>query len=138
MLNLCLGFGLAIYCGYGPPGWEGIFQALRPMPPNKPDGKGTQSVPDPVFASPPPASLPSPSGEPGPGGRHEVARARIATVPDPAAAEADPPTGSTVTEAANTQPAGPLAEDSVLSEVRELAAAAQTALTSAAAQARPE
>jgi hypothetical protein len=33
ILNVCLGFGLAIYFGYGPPGLDGIFQALGPMPP---------------------------------------------------------------------------------------------------------
>ncbi len=33
MLNVGLGFGLAMYFGYGPPGLEGILQAVGPMPP---------------------------------------------------------------------------------------------------------
>ena len=33
MLNVGLGFGLAIYFGYGPPGPGGIFESLGPMPP---------------------------------------------------------------------------------------------------------
>jgi hypothetical protein len=37
MLNVCLGFGLAMYLGYGPPGLNGIFQALGPMPTVVPD-----------------------------------------------------------------------------------------------------
>jgi hypothetical protein len=32
ILNVCLGFGLAMYLGYGPPGMDGILQALGPMP----------------------------------------------------------------------------------------------------------
>ena len=33
LLNICLGFGLAMYFDYGPPGLDGIFEALGPMPP---------------------------------------------------------------------------------------------------------
>lgn len=36
-LNVCLGFGLAMYYGYGPPGLDGIFQSLGPMPAASPD-----------------------------------------------------------------------------------------------------
>jgi hypothetical protein len=33
LVNICLGFGLAIYFEVGPPGLDGIFEALGPMPP---------------------------------------------------------------------------------------------------------
>jgi hypothetical protein len=33
LLNICLGFGLAMHYGYGPPGLDGIFAAFGPMPP---------------------------------------------------------------------------------------------------------
>jgi hypothetical protein len=32
ILNVGLGFGLAMYFGFGPPGLDGIFQSLGPMP----------------------------------------------------------------------------------------------------------
>ena len=37
LLNIGLGFGLAVYYGYGPPGLDGIFEALGPMPPTAAD-----------------------------------------------------------------------------------------------------
>ena len=32
LLNIGLGFGLAMYYGFGPPGLDGLFEALGPMP----------------------------------------------------------------------------------------------------------
>ena len=36
LLNVCLGFGLAMFFGYGPPGLSGVFEAMGPMPPASP------------------------------------------------------------------------------------------------------
>jgi hypothetical protein len=36
LLNVCLGFGLAMYYGLGPPGLDGIWESLGPMPPAVP------------------------------------------------------------------------------------------------------
>jgi hypothetical protein len=108
MLNICLGFGLAMYCGYGPPGLNGIFQALGPMPPEKSD------------IGPPIASDPQTPA---------IAVASEAVPPPPLSASSD---------AASAPPDGPPAEESVLSEVQELTAAAQTAIASVTAQAGQE
>jgi hypothetical protein len=32
LLNVCLGFGLAMYLGHAPPDLQGIFDSLGPMP----------------------------------------------------------------------------------------------------------
>jgi hypothetical protein len=43
MINICLGFGLAMYYGLGPPGLDGIFEAIGPMPPGAPGGQSLVS-----------------------------------------------------------------------------------------------
>jgi hypothetical protein len=40
LLNICLGFGLAMYFGFGPPGLDGIFEAMATMPPAAPTNSG--------------------------------------------------------------------------------------------------
>ena len=101
LLNICLGFGLAMYYGFGPPGLDGIFQAIGPMPRPAPDAKalayGGIGAPYDPLASPqspvqPAANLPASS----------------AVVP----------------------PSEPLAEEEVLGDVRDLASTAQTAMAS--------
>jgi hypothetical protein len=106
MLNVCLGFGLAMYNGYGPPGLDGIFQAVGPMPPTTPDAvlPGSGELGAPYVPAPEVPPVPQPIATP-------VAVAEEATV-------------------------GPLAEEGVLSDVREMSAAAQTAMLPDAAQAR--
>ncbi len=43
LLNIGLGFGLAMYYGYGPPGLEEIFEAIGPMPPGVPSAQSLVS-----------------------------------------------------------------------------------------------
>jgi len=43
LLNIGLGFGLAIYYGYGPAGLNEIFEALGPMPPGVPNAQSLVS-----------------------------------------------------------------------------------------------
>ena len=45
LLNICLGLGLAMYYDFGPPGLDGIFEALGPMPPAGPSASPLVSVP---------------------------------------------------------------------------------------------
>lgn len=55
LLNIGLGFGLAMYYGYGPPGLDGIFEALGPMPPSSPPAQlvgGLGTPYDPFVATP--------------------------------------------------------------------------------------
>ncbi len=106
ILNVCLGFGLAMYFGYGPPGLDGILQAIGPMPPQRP-----------LRASPTPVGLGAlyiPGGD----------NAMQQSAANLAAQE-------------GIEPAESLSEEGVLSDVRELTAAAQTATASDTAQARP-
>jgi len=114
MLNVCLGFGLAMYYGYGPPGINGIFQALGPMP----------------------AEMPT---------TWPIASSELATPSDPPASPAEMETAphdspEPVVVAPDAAPHAmtdqPLAEEGVLSEVRDMAAAAETALASGEPQAR--
>ena len=98
MLNVCLGFGLAMYYGYGPPGLDGIFQSLGPLPRATPNaalfGSGELGAP----------YVPLPAE----------------TIPQSAA--------NPVAAAANVAPAEPLAEEGLLDAVREMATAAETTL----------
>ena len=101
MLNVGLGFGLAMYFGYGPPGLDGIFQALGPMP-STTSGECVRLFP---------GQLGVPY-VPGPLRKSSQARPRL------------------------PRRTNRLAEDGVLSDIRDMAAAAQGSLTTNAAQAR--
>jgi hypothetical protein len=37
LLNVAIGFALAMYLGFAPPGFDGVMQSLGPMPPATPD-----------------------------------------------------------------------------------------------------
>ena len=102
LLNICLGFGLAMYYGFGPPGLDGICEALAPMPP----------------AAPP--AQPVVSGRIGLPNDPPVSRVAIKSAPKPAA---NLPAGSTIAPASES-----LAEEEVLGDVRDLAATAQAAM----------
>lgn len=104
MLNVCLGFGLAMYFGYGPPGLDGILQALGPMPAATSDAASPAAVGLGALYIP---------GEDDAGGSSAANQT--------AAAE-------------DNEPSESLSEEGVLSDVRELTEAAQTAMTAAAAQ----
>ncbi len=105
-LNVCLGFGLAMYYGYGPPGLDGIFQSLGPMPAASPDAPIAAALGEPYVPF------------------------------DTASAEAAPPElPAPGADAAPVPPAGLLTEEEGLGDVCALAAAAQTALLSSAEQA---
>jgi hypothetical protein len=55
LMNVCLGFALAMYLGYGPPGLRAIWQSLGEMPrPAADDPAPEQS--EPVDAESPPDS----------------------------------------------------------------------------------
>jgi len=109
LLNICLGFGLAMHYGFGPPGLDGIFQAFGPMPPPAPScqspaasggyplvgaGLGGLGAPHDPFATPQSTMQPGAS----PAANREIA-----------------------------PPPGALAEEELLGEVRDLAGTAQTA-----------
>ena len=98
-LNVCLGAGLAMYYGYGPPGLDGILQALGPMPPATPD------------------AAPAVAGG-------------LGATDIPSAIDEVPQSAS------NGGPAASLSEEGVLNDVRDLNAAAESALASGAAQTR--
>ena len=104
-LNVCLGFGLAMYYGYGPPGLDGIFQSLGPMPAASPDAPFAAALGEPYVPFDAAAAETAPTELPAPG--------------------ADVATGL---------PAGALTEEEVLGDVRALEAAAQAALLSGAEQ----
>jgi hypothetical protein len=59
LVNVCLGFGLAMYFGYGPPGLQGIFDSLGPMP-----APATDSLPASAGLGAPCVPLASPSSSP--------------------------------------------------------------------------
>ncbi len=100
LLNIGLGFGLAMYYGLGPPGLDGIFQALGPMPPREPSA---QSLPSGGLGAPyDPFPAPESSIQPG---------ASLAT-------------------SSAMPPPEPLAEEELLGDVRDLAGTAQTAMLS--------
>ena len=65
LLNICLGFGLSMYYGYGPPGLDGIFEALGAMPPAVPVPLAGSFVTayDPMVAVPANMSPAAPSAE---------------------------------------------------------------------------
>jgi hypothetical protein len=113
-LNVCLGFGLAMYYGYGPPGLDGIFQSLGPMPPATPDAPLAASRLGELY-------VPTPDAAESRGQPAENDRENGSVIVPPAAigAAAD----------------GPLDEEAVLDDVRQLTAAAQTAMAAGAAQA---
>ncbi len=102
LLNICLGFGLAIYYSYGPPGLDGIFEALGPMPPpgSSAESLGSSKAGAPYEPLPAPVEAES-TAEPG----------------------ANPPASDIL-----APPLEPLAEEEVLGDVCDLAATAQTAL----------
>jgi len=106
LLNIGLGFGLAIYYGFGPPGLDEILEALGPMPPAAPNA---QSLVSDEFDSP-----------------HDLIASPVAAESN-AELAANPPASSAI---------NPLAEEMVLGEVRDLAATAQTALVSGQVQSR--
>lgn len=103
LLNICLGFGLAMHCGYGPPGLDGIFEALGTMPPGPraksliPTGLG--ALYDPSIAS---ESL---------DGLNVALSA-----------------GRTIAAPSTTSSPETLAEEKVLGDVRDLATAAQSSM----------
>ncbi len=109
-LNVFLGFGLAMYFGYGPPGLDGIFQSLGPIPPAAA-----------THCAGAPAALQS-----------RVALGEPYILPfEPATAETAPPVFSGL----SNDVAQPLVdEETVLSDVRELTAAAQATFVSGAAE----
>ncbi len=107
-LNLCLGFGLAMHFGYGPPGLDGIFEALGPMPPASnglqvPPPTDRQAVGNPASPSP-----------------------ILRMVP----AEINQPTGG------GNPRAGLLAEEKVLGDVCDLTATAQAVAVSGQVKSR--
>jgi hypothetical protein len=106
ILNVCIGFGMAMYFGYGPPGLDGIHQALAPMPSVTPDASS------PVAAGL--GALYIPGGDDAAGQSNAM----------PAAA------------AAQIGPGDSLSEEGVFGDVRELTAVARTAMPTAALQAQ--
>jgi len=62
LLNIGLGFGLAMYYDFGPPGLDGIFGALGPMPPAAPSADSP--VPIALGAPYDPSVAPETTGEP--------------------------------------------------------------------------
>lgn len=105
LLNIGLGFGLAMYYGLGPPGLDGIFEALGPMPPVIPsvpphDSSGMERSPDPAVA------------------------------PD---STAEPATNLPADNSI-ARPGDALPEEDVLGDVQDLAATAQTAMESSQVQ----
>lgn len=105
LLNICLGFGLAMYFGYGPPGLDGIFEAIGPMPPVAADSKvepGMELTAMSNHAYPP------------------TMQARRPMVPGESMPSAN----------GGMPPAELLAEEKVLGDVRDLTATAQTAMLS--------
>jgi len=107
MLNVGLGFGLAMYYGYGPPGLEGILQAVGPMPPAAPDA----------------ATVAAKLGEPyAPAISPNVSETALQSAASLSAAV----TGDVLAE--------PSIEDRILGGVREMATNVQTAMVSDAAQ----
>ncbi len=97
LLDICLGFGLAMYYGYGPPGLAGIVESLGPMPPAARNAQSPTSgeLGAPYNPFPPASPLPSP---------------------------ANLPTDGTAAETSEA-----LAEEAVLGDVRDLASTAQAA-----------
>ncbi len=114
-LNVCLGFGLAMYYGYGPPGLDGIFQSLGPMPPATPDAPLTATGLGELYV--PTAAAADSHAQPAEDGREN------GTVPPPAAG------------IAASLADGPLDEEAVLNDVRQITAAAQSVLSSNEVQA---
>jgi hypothetical protein len=53
LLNIGLGFSLAMFYGYGPPGLDGIFEALGSMPVATPIAGGLAAAYDPYTAMEP-------------------------------------------------------------------------------------
>jgi hypothetical protein len=106
-LNVCLGFGLAMYFDYGPPGLDGIYQSLGPMPPASADAPLAAALGEPYvpFDTAPPQAV----------------------QPESPALSADASLGP---------PAVALPEEEVLGDVRALTAAAQSVMQSAAQQAQ--
>jgi hypothetical protein len=99
LLNICLGLGLAMYYGYGPPGLDGIFEAIGPMPPD------AESLCDLI-----------------------VAPVAAESTVEPAANLSDANTTAPPSESPSETMAEPLAEEAVLGDVRDLATTAQTAM----------
>jgi hypothetical protein len=110
LLNICLGFGLAMYFGYGPPGLDGIFEAFGPMPP--------------VAAK----SNPGPGTEPQAISSHAYPLGRESM--PPVGESTSPTSGGMPPSDDGMPPAELLAEEKVLGEVCEMAATAQTAVVS--------
>ena len=115
LLNICLGFGLAMYYDYGPPGLDGIFEALGPMPPAAPSVESLI-----------PAGLGAPYDP-------SVAPAAPESIAEPSA---NPPVDNTADLPAESPPSDALAEEEVLGAVRNLAATAQTAMVSGQLESR--
>ncbi len=109
MLNICLGFGLAMYYDYGPPGLDGIFESLGPMPP-----AAESLIPTALGAPYDPSVAPA--------------------APESTAARSENlPIDNTIAPPSETPPAESLppdllAEEKVLGDVRNLAATAQTVM----------
>ena len=113
-LNVFLGFGLAMYYGYGPPGLDGIFQSLGPMPPAMPDAPLAAAELGELYI---PASVAAEArGQPADGG------------------PGDGPAILSIASVASAASEPPLDEEAVLNDVRQMTAAAQSAMAAGAAQ----
>ncbi|MGO9114569.1 MAG: hypothetical protein ACLP9L_35585 [Thermoguttaceae bacterium] len=99
LLNVCLGFGLAMYFGYGPPGVDGIFEALGPMPPVGPSAELLVS-----------SSIGAPYDP-------------LASPESPAGIGANLPAGNTIAPRSE-----PLAEEKVLGDIRDLTTTTQATM----------
>jgi hypothetical protein len=107
LLNVCLGFGLAMYYGFGPPDWRGIFEAFGPVPPKMPTAPSAQS--------------------PGAGG--------LGAPCNPAATEPTVQSSTNLPAGGTIAPPGELlAEEKVLDDVHDLATSARTALVGSEAE----
>jgi len=105
LLNICLGFGLAMFLGYGPPGLEGIFDALGPIPQVAPCAESLLS--DATSARSDPLVSPESIAEP----------------------VANLPADNTIAPLLE-----PLVEEKVLGDIRDLATAARTTMVSGQAE----